>query len=157
MPDRLIRWIEIVLAYAFLAAVALNFSNVAGRYVFGTTLLSADELQIFAMVVITFLGAAVVAWRNQHLRMSVLVNALPSAVQKIIQIVELVCIVVLAAFVLWNSSNYAAQMFALGRVSDMANIPMWIPHAVVAVGFGLIGVAGLRYLARTAFSGPLRR
>jgi TRAP-type transport system small permease protein len=157
MPDRLIRWIEIVLAYAFLAAVALNFSNVAGRYVFGTTLLSADELQIFAMVVITFLGAAVVAWRNQHLRMSVLVHALPRAVQKVIQIVELVCIIVLAAFVLWNSANYAAQMFALGRVSDMANIPMWIPHAVVAVGFGLIGVAGLRYLARTAFSGQLRR
>jgi hypothetical protein len=46
--------------------------------------------------------------------------------------------IALAIFVLWNSANYAAQMFKLGRVSDMANIPMWILHAVVALGFGLI-------------------
>ena len=45
--ERLTWWIERVLAYAFIAAVALNFTNVVGRYGFGTTLLSADELQIF--------------------------------------------------------------------------------------------------------------
>ncbi len=148
MADRLIRWIEIALAYAFIAAVALNFGNVAGRYLFGQTLLSADELQIFAMVTITFLGAGVVAWRNQHLRMSVLTNALPQPLQQVVRIAELVCIVALALFVLWNSTNYTAQMFALGRVSDMANIPMWIPHAIVALGFGLIAVAASKYLLR---------
>jgi TRAP-type C4-dicarboxylate transport system permease small subunit len=150
MADRLIRCLELVLAYAFLAAVALNFGNVAGRYLFGQTLLSADELQIFSMVVITFLGAGVVAWRSQHLRMSVLIGALPRPAQQLIAVAELVCMIVLAIFVLCVSSNYAAQMFALGRVSDMANIPMWIPHAIVAIGFGLIAVAGFRYLLRAA-------
>jgi hypothetical protein len=29
MADRMIRWLELVLAYAFLAAVALNLCNVA--------------------------------------------------------------------------------------------------------------------------------
>jgi len=156
MADRLIRWLEIVLAYAFLAAIALNFSNVASRYLFGQTMLSADELQIFAMVVITFLGAAVVAWRNQHLRMSVLVNALPHPIPQLVEIVEFTCIVALALFVLWISANYAVQMFVLGRVSDMANIPMWIPHAVVAVGFGLMAVAGCKYLWRVGFNGLKR-
>ena len=65
--DRLTWWIERVLAYAFIGAVALNFINVVGRYGFGRTILSADELQIFIMVFMTFLGAAVVAWRDQHL------------------------------------------------------------------------------------------
>ena len=156
MADRLIHWLEIVLAYAFLAAIALNFSNVAGRYLLGQTLLSADELQIFAMVVITFLGAAVVAWRNQHLRMSVLVSALPRPIPQLVEIAEFACIVALALFAFWISTNYAVQMFALGRVSDMANIPMWIPHAVVAVGFGLMAVAGCKYLWRAAFNGLKR-
>ena len=36
-------------------------------------------------------------------------------------------------------------MFNIGRVSDMAQVPMWIPHGAVAVGFGLIAfVACLR-------------
>jgi TRAP-type C4-dicarboxylate transport system permease small subunit len=138
--DRLTGWIERALAYAFIAAVSLNFINVVGRYGFGTTMLSADELQIFIMVFMTFLGAAVVAWRNQHLRMDVLVNALPPLVRRLIKIAELAVIVILAAFVLWNSTYYAKQMFNIGRVSDMAQVPMWIPHGVVAAGFGLMAL-----------------
>jgi TRAP-type C4-dicarboxylate transport system permease small subunit len=138
--DRLTGWIERALAYAFIAAVALNFINVVGRYGFGSTILSADELQIFIMVFMTFLGAAVVAWRNQHLRMDVLVNALPPPIRRLIKIAELVAIVILAAFVLWNSTYYAKQMFNIGRVSDMAQVPMWIPHGAVAVGFGLMAL-----------------
>jgi TRAP-type C4-dicarboxylate transport system permease small subunit len=143
--EHLTWWIEHALAYAFIGAVALNFINVIGRYVFDNTILSADEIQIFIMVFMTFLGAAVVAWRNHHLRMDVLVNALPPPVRRLIKIAELAVIVILAGFVLWNSTYYAEQMFNIGRVSDMAQMPMWIPHGVVAVGFGLMAlIAGLR-------------
>lgn len=131
-------WIERVLAYGFIAAVGLNFINVVGRYGFGVTMLSADELQIFIMVFMAFLGAAVVAWRGQHLRMDVLVNALPAPLRKLVRIAELTVIAVVAGFVLWNSSYYVEQMFIFGRVSDMGRVPMWIPHGAVALGFGLI-------------------
>ena len=140
-------WIERVLAYAFIAAVALNFLNVVGRYGFGVTILSADEVQIFIMVFMAFLGAAVVAWRGQHLRMDVLVNVLPIPLRHGVRIAELVVVAVLAGFVLWNSSYYVKQMFIFGRVSDMGRIPMWIPHGAVAAGFGLIAlVACLRLM-----------
>jgi TRAP-type transport system small permease protein len=145
--ETLMYWFERVLAYAFIAAVALNFINVVCRYGFGITILSADELQIFIMVFMTFIGAAVVAWRNQHLRMDVLVNSFPLTLRWLIRIVELALILVLSAFVLWNSSYYAEQMFKIGRVSDMARVPMWIPHAAVAAGFGFIAlVTALRLI-----------
>jgi TRAP-type transport system small permease protein len=140
--DRLTYWIEQTLAYAFIVAVALNFINVVGRYGFGSTILSADELQIYIMVFMTFLGAAVVAWRNQHLRMDVVVNALPAPARGLVRVAELLTIVVLSGFVLWNSTYYAKQMFVIGRVSDMAGVPMWIPHGTVAVGFGLMALIG---------------
>jgi TRAP-type C4-dicarboxylate transport system permease small subunit len=143
--DRLMWAIERALAYAFIVAVALNFINVVGRYGFGSTILSADELQIFIMVFMAFLGAAVVAWRGQHLRMDVLVNALPAPLRRGVRIFELAVIVILASFVLWNSTYYAQQMFNFGRVSDMGQVPMWIPHGAVAAGFGLMAfVACLR-------------
>ena len=143
--DRLMRWIERGLAYAFIAAVGLNFFNVVGRYGFGVTILSADEIQIFIMVFMAFLGAAVVAWRGQHLRMDVLVNTLPASLRRLVRIFELAVVAILASFVLWNSTYYAQQMFNFGRVSDMGRVPMWIPHGAVAAGFGLIAlVACLR-------------
>ena len=79
--DRIARVIELALAFAFIVAVLLNFTNVVGRYLFGISLLGSDEVQVFIMVGMTFLGAAVVTRRNEHLRMDVLVQFMPGPVR----------------------------------------------------------------------------
>ena len=136
--DRLARCIELVLAFAFIVAVLLNFTNVVGRYLFGLSLLGSDEVQVFIMVAMTFLGAAVVTRRNAHLRMDVLVRFMPEAVRLALRIAEQILLMLLAGFVLAQSYVYASQMLRIGRTSDMAGVPMWIPHATVALGFALI-------------------
>jgi TRAP-type C4-dicarboxylate transport system permease small subunit len=136
--DRVTGWLERALAYTFVGAVCLNFANVVGRYVVGYSIQGADELQIYAMVYMTFIGAVVVTWRNQHLRMDVLVEAFPARIQKILRWLELALFGVLSAFMLYQSFVYSRQMLIIGRTSDMAGVPMWIPHGAVAIGFGLI-------------------
>ena len=135
--------IERVLALAFIAAVCLNFANVVGRYGFGYSMAAADELQIYVMVFMAFLGAAVVAWRRQHLRMDVLVRFFPENLQAWTRGIETLFIVILAAFVVAQSSRYAWQMYVLDRRSDNAGIPTWIPHSAVALGFLLVAAAVL--------------
>ena len=135
--------IERVLALAFIAAVCLNFANVVGRYGFGYSMAAADELQIYVMVFMAFLGAAVVAWRREHLRMDVLARFLPENLQAWTRGFETLCVVVLAAFVVVQSSRYAWQMYVLDRRSDNAGIPTWIPHSAVALGFLLVALAAL--------------
>ena len=136
--DRLARIIELVLALAFIFAVVLNFTNVVGRYLFGLSLLGSDEVQVFIMVAMTFLGAVVVTRRNEHLRMDVLLQFMPDAVRLLLRIAEQVLLLLLAGFVLSQSYFYAGQMLRIGRTSDMAGVPMWIPHGAVALGFALI-------------------
>jgi TRAP-type C4-dicarboxylate transport system permease small subunit len=116
---------------------------VVGRYGFGRSISGADELQVYIMVWMAFGGAAVVSWRRSHLRMDVLVRFLPLKIQKILKILEAVVLIVMAGFALWQSWSYTAQMLALGRNSDVAAIPMWIPHGAVVVGFGLIALIGV--------------
>lgn len=130
--------LERVLAVAFVAAVALNFVNVVGRYVFSWSLIWSDEVQVFIMIWMTFLGAAIVTWRKAHLRMDVLFEALPAPVKAAIKLAEAVLALIICGFVTYQGYAYARRMFMLGRESDMAHIPMWIPHSAVAVGFGLI-------------------
>ena len=139
----LMKAIERLLALAFIFAVALNFANVIGRYVVGRSISGADEVQIYIMVWMAFLGAAVVAWRRNHLRMDVLVHFLPSKIKSFLVLFESGLIVVLAAFTVVQSVRYTWQMAALGRTSDVGGIPMWIPHSAVALGFGLIAVVSL--------------
>jgi TRAP-type C4-dicarboxylate transport system permease small subunit len=64
--EKLTRAIERALAVAFVFAVCLNFANVIGRYVLDRSLLGADEVQIYIMVCMAFLGAVVVSWRKQQ-------------------------------------------------------------------------------------------
>ena len=136
--DRIARAIELALAVAFILAVVLNFTNVVGRYLFGVSFLASDEVQVFVMVGMTFLGAAVVTRRHEHLRMDVLVQFMPSPVRLVLRIAEQILLIVLAGFVLSQSYFYATQMWRIGRTSDMAGVPMWIPHGSVALGFALI-------------------
>jgi TRAP-type transport system small permease protein len=144
--EKIARGIELVLALAFIVAVLLNFTNVVGRYLFGISLLGSDEVQVFIMVGMTFLGAAVVTLRKQHLRMDVLVGLMPVRVRVLLRIIEQLLLATLAVFILTQSFFYARQMLRIGRTSDMAGIPMWIPHGMVALGFGLILIVALRRL-----------
>src|SRR3954465_6320771 len=128
--------LERLLGALLIVAVLYNFVNVVGRYVFGQTFISADEVQIYIMVYIAFLGAAVATWRRMHLRMDVLVQRLPRGAQAVLGAAELVLIVVLAAFVLYVSSGYVKQMAGLDARSQNAGIPMWIPHSAILIGFG---------------------
>ena len=141
--EKIARGIELFLALAFIVAVVLNFSNVVGRYLFGISLLGSDEVQVFIMVGMTFLGAAVVTLRKQHLRMDVLVGLMPVRVRVLLRIVEQLPLATLAVFILTQSFFYARQMLRIGRASDMAGIPMWLPHGTVALGFGLILIIAL--------------
>jgi TRAP-type C4-dicarboxylate transport system permease small subunit len=136
--DKGARAVEVVLALALIGAVVLNFVNVIGRYGFGTGFYAADELQTYIMVYIAFLGAAVASWRGLHLRMDVLAQRLPTGMRRILSGAELVLVVILGGLVTWVAWQYVGQMYSLGARSQTAQIPMWIPHTALMLGFGLM-------------------
>ncbi len=141
--DRASKAVIALLGLAFIGAVCLNFANVVGRYAFGRAIFGADEVQTYVMVWMAFVGASVVTWRHAHLRMDVLVSRLPRWAQSVLRAIELALMFATAAFVFRQSWLYAAQMAAMGRRSDAAEIPMAVPHSAVAVGFGLIALIAL--------------
>jgi TRAP-type C4-dicarboxylate transport system permease small subunit len=75
--------------------------------------------------------------------MDVLVGFMPAPVRTLLRIAEQLLLAVLAGFVLTQSYFYARQMLRIERSSDMAGVPMWIPHGVIALGFGLILIIAL--------------
>lgn len=136
--DALTTLVERVLAVALLVGISLNFINVIGRYVFGYALNGVDEIEIYILIWIAFLGAAAVTWRRLHLRMDVLVDAFPVPLRIAVSIFETIVFAAVAGFVAWQSFKYVERIYALGAVSDIAHIPTWIPHSAIAISFGLM-------------------
>ena len=138
--DRIASGVERVLALALILGIVLNFTNGMGRYLTGFTLSGADEIEIYILIWIAFLGAAVVTWRRQHLRMDVLVNACPEPVRKAVIVFETLALLAIALFVFWQSLLYVKRLYDFGAVSDIARVPTWIPHSAVFICFGAIAV-----------------
>jgi TRAP-type C4-dicarboxylate transport system permease small subunit len=146
--DRLTRGIELVLGAALVFAVALNFINVVERYGFDTSIIWSEEVQVYIMIWMAFLGAVVATWRGIHLRMDMLLRRFTPGWQKAVQILEVLTMTVLSGLVVYQSGYYAERMYAIGKVSDVARMPSWIPHSAISVGFALILVIALVRLVR---------
>lgn len=138
--DALTHWAERVLALALLIGVSLNFTNVVGRYSAGYALNGVDEVEIYILIWMTFLGAVVVTWRKQHLRMDVLLNACPPKVRKAVAAAEALTMLAACTFVAVQSAVYVERIYSLGAVSDIARIPTWIPHSAIAVNFAFMAL-----------------
>lgn len=138
--DALVTWIERGLAIGLLIGIFLNVINVVGRYLAGFALNGVDEIEIYILIWIAFLGAALVTWRHSHLRMDVLIGACPRAVRRVVAIFEMAVMLAVSAFVAWQSFKYVERMYALGAVSDIAHIPTWIPHSAIAISFAAIAL-----------------
>ncbi len=95
---------------------------------------------------LAFFGSVVASIRGQHLRMDVLTRFFPLGINQIVRGLEAVGAVVLCGFVCFISSSYAMRMAQIGTVSENAHVPMWIPHAVVAVAFAALTVTGIAEL-----------
>jgi TRAP-type C4-dicarboxylate transport system permease small subunit len=134
---KLVVAIQGVTAVLMLIAVALNFANIIGRYVFFHPIASAEEIMLFLMVGTVFLGNAVVGFEGKQLRMDVLLHALPGPLRRILDIaadLTMIAVCVILIVLAWPAVEMLA---AFDQRSEAADIPLVIPQALVPIGLGL--------------------
>jgi TRAP-type C4-dicarboxylate transport system permease small subunit len=122
------------------ASVAVNFANIIGRYFFAVSIPWAEEMMLFLMVGCVFFGVGLVGWHGRHIRMDVVVSALPprarAAVEIFVEIVLVLTSVALAIFA-WPVLTMLAEF---DQRSTSANFPLVIPQAMLPVGFLLMAL-----------------
>ena len=132
---RLLDRLERISGVIFILVVMLNFASAAGRYAAGTPIVGADEVQVFTMIWLIFLGAAIAAMRRAHLRMDVLTAYLSPQLAWWRHLSEALLMVAACALMVWVSADFTLQIYNMEQKSDAAEIPMWLPHLSVVVGF----------------------
>lgn len=116
------------------ASVGINFVNIIGRYVFSASITWAEEAMLFLMIGCVFLGAGPVGYLGRHIRMDVVVLALPPRARAFFEIfsdvVTIFTCVMLAIFA-WPVVSMLAE---LNERSDTADIPLAIPQSALPLG-----------------------
>jgi len=147
--------ILVLSAICLLVAVALNFANIIGRYVFFSPIASAEEIMLFLFVGTVFLGNSVVGWRGQQLRMDVFLHALPPAWRRVLDVFADLAVIAVSLILIvigWPAIQMLAEF---DQRSQAADIPLVIPQALVPIGLALNALlVGARLVAGTRTQEP---
>jgi TRAP-type C4-dicarboxylate transport system permease small subunit len=145
-----------VSAVCLLGSVLINFVNIIGRYVFSVSIPWAEEIMLFLMVGCVFTGCCAVAWQNRHIRMDVLITALPPKLRFFFDLLSDLVLIGAAVIVTVFAYPVITQLAAFDERSEAANFPLVIPQSMVPIGYSLMALlVAIRLLTpRRAPSSP---
>ena len=126
---------RLIIGSLILFGIAINFANVLGRYLFLAPIVWAEEIMIYSMVWMVFIGAVLVSWDGHHLKMDFFSIMMPSPFKEIMNFTGVLCFLLVAIFVLPQTFTVTELMLRLDQRSVVAEIPMVVPHFAILLGF----------------------
>ena len=151
--NALIKGLHVLLGLLLIVMVGVSVWNATSRYLFDQALLWADEAATFGLIFIAYLGAVISAWQQNPIRMDILVSLFPAKLQRIMAMIQAVAVSGLCGWVAYYSYEYTARTFKFGFKSTSTELPMWIIHSSLTIGF--IGVVLMTLLRLWPSSNPV--
>jgi TRAP-type C4-dicarboxylate transport system permease small subunit len=130
-----------IIGSMILIGIVINIANVIGRYLFLEPIIWAEEIMIYIMVWTVFIGAILVSYDGQHLKMDVFSIMLPSPYKEIINFIATASVLLVCVYVIPNNWIVVELMWNNDQRSVVAEVPMVIPHFAILFGFSMIFVA----------------
>ena len=102
-------FVELAAAALVVAEVVILFSGVIARYVFNHPLVWSDELASIVFLWQAMLGAVIALRRDEHMRMTALVGALPPRAQAGLDAFATCAALTFLALIAWPAFDYAIE------------------------------------------------
>jgi len=136
---------KIICAAIFLAMTGLGFANVVVRYGTHYSLAATEEILTSGFLLLTIFGGAIAARRGEHLAVTLVHDALPVFLQRVIFGLSVVLSVVLLAASAYFSWQVLINLMTNGMQSYGLGSPAWYYQAAVPFGFALILIRYLQH------------
>jgi TRAP-type mannitol/chloroaromatic compound transport system permease small subunit len=139
-----------VTSWCSLAIVLVMAYNVLLRYFFHTGSVAMQELEWHLMAPICMLGLSYAILKDGHVQVDILYGRFPERVQRIIQFISSVLVVLVVAILLKLSIPYVMQSYNIGEQSpDPGGLThRWILKAMLPAGFALLLIQSIAAMLR---------
>jgi TRAP-type mannitol/chloroaromatic compound transport system permease small subunit len=148
--DTVIDRIGRVTGWCSLAIVLVMAYNVLLRYFFRTGSVATQELEWHLMAPICMLGLSYAILKDGHVQVDILYGRFPERLQRIIQFVSMVLVVLVVAILLKLSIPYVMQSDNIGEKSpDPGGLThRWVVKSMLPIGFGLLLIQSIAAMLR---------
>lgn len=127
-------------AIVFVMTILITI-DVLGRYFFGMPTMVAVEISGYLLVGLVYLGLVYTASVDRNIVIEIFISRLGHVRRKQLENIVLFVSVVFSAWLVWFTLGPVIMDFSLGTKSlTGTNIPIWLPSALIPVGFGLLTV-----------------
>lgn len=124
-----------VAAIVLVVLIVLTFCGVIMRYIVGKPFTWLEEVQLFCMVWIVFSAAGAAYRTGNHVAIEMVVEMFPKNVQKIIEYIIDVVVVVTIAYLFYASIGFIQVFLKNGRTTSILHIPMWLQYGIAPVSY----------------------
>src|SRR5258705_13783984 len=148
--DAVIDRIGRVTGWCSLAIVLVMAYSVLLRYCFRTGSVATQELEWHLMAPICMLGLSYAILNDGHVQVDILYGRFPERLQRIIQFISTVLVVIVIAILLKLSIPYVMQSYNIGEKSpDPGGLThRWIVKAMLPAGFALLLIQSVAAMLR---------
>ena len=136
---------KIICAIIFLAMTLLGFANVVVRYASNYSLAASEELLTNGFLLLTIFGAAIAARTGDHLAVTLVYEAVPRAIRKLMLLFATALSVVLLAASAWFTWELLTNQISSGIRSYALQIPAWYYSIALPFAFALVIVRYIQH------------
>ena len=119
--------------------------NVMLRYAFGQPLYWGDEIMIYLMVLMVYLGFGYMLIEGRHVRMTALMERLTVRTQNIVWVFTGLVSVVYFVFLLVAAVNMTIDSFQIDFISTITGLPIGPWQVVMCVGLAILLIASVYF------------
>ena len=128
--------LDIAIASVILAVlIVLTFAGVIWRYIFSNPFTWLEEVQTSCMVWIVFAAAGAAFRTGNHVAIEMIVDMMPQKVQKIMDIVIFVVVVIVIGYLFVQSIGFIQVFIKSGRSTSMLKIPFAGVYGIAIVSY----------------------
>lgn len=152
--DRLYQGCNILAAF-FLAFIAcMILAQIVAR-ILGMQIPSADDFAAWSMAAAAFLALPGTLRSGTHIRVTLLLSAVPTGVRKLLDIVSTIVACGIMGWAAWYAGTHVWGSYTYGDLSQgIIAVPLWIPQLAMLIGITLMEIAFIERFVRLVLSLP---
>lgn len=140
VDDYLTHLEEFTLALLLFIMTFAIFIAVVDRFLIQLGLTWVEEFSRYVSVWAAFIGSGLAVKKGAHIGIEAFVQALPSKIRKIEDLIVDVIGFLFSVAVVWVGIGFLSKLSAIGQSSPAIGIPITWAYAAVPVGFALMGI-----------------
>lgn len=132
--------------FALAVLIIVTVGGVLMRYIVNRPLGWVEEVQLWCLVWVVFMGGSAVARHGGHIAIDAFIGLFPKMLRKAAYAITQIVTIAVLVFFGYYACRHVMQMYATERATNILNIPYYIIYAVVPLSCLFLVATALRRL-----------